>query len=151
MIGDWFGADAAWCIPFEREARRKYRSRLALSQAVGHLTYTLVDIEVPGDAARHRLEIAFFRNPFYDTYGQPPQNAPLVRAWPLRESKHRFRGGALCLWQPDDPQERRWTSELGLYALIELAIRHLFMELHWLATGGRRGGEWILEDAPHGR
>lgn len=151
MLGDWFGTDAAWFMPFERDARRKYRRRLLIKQGVDRLTYTLDEVEVPGDSDRHRVEIRFYRDPPYDTFGHPPQDAPLVITWPPRVSKHRFQGGALCLWHPDDPQERRWTSSLGLLTLIELAIRHLFMELHWLATGGPRGGEWILEDAPHGR
>jgi hypothetical protein len=65
-------------------------------------------------------------------------------------SLHRFGDNALCLWQPRDPPERRWTSKLGLLTLIELIRRHLFLELHWRKTGGQRCGVWLLEDAPHG-
>jgi len=57
---------------------------------------------------------------------------------------------ALCLWYPLDPEERRWTSSKGLLDLIETVRTHLFLEHYWRLTGGEQGGQWLVEDAPHG-
>ncbi len=76
---------------------------------------------------------------------------PHVHAKPGAASKHRYPGDdALCLWNPRDPPDRRWTSDKGLLDLIEIVRRHLFLENYWRATGGHRGGQWLVEDAPHG-
>jgi hypothetical protein len=147
---DWYGVDPVWRILFERDAKRAYRDRLRVVMRADRLVFTLVDVEVPGDRERHELQAGFYRHPPYETYGQRPEDAPLVTACPDRPSKHRFANGALCLWHPHDLPERRWTSDHGLRSLLELATRHLFLELHWAATGGPNGGVWLLEDAPHG-
>jgi hypothetical protein len=34
--------------------------------------------------------------------------------------------------------------------VIDLARDHVFFEDHWRATGGRRGGEWLGAEQPHG-
>ncbi len=65
-------------------------------------------------------------------------------------SKHRNPDGSLCLYYPRDPIERRWHSELGLATLLELIAEHLFAEVRWRSTGGDNGGEWVLDEAPHG-
>jgi hypothetical protein len=87
-----------------------------------------------------------WEQPPYDTFGLAPRDYPRVFTSLHRPRKHCFPDtGALCLWFPDDPPARRWTSEHGLRLLIEIVRRHLLLEQHWLLTG-----EWAIEDAPHG-
>jgi len=51
----------------------------------------------------------------------------------------------LCLWDPNDPEELRWSWEDGLEEYVRIVARHLvYEEFH------RRHGEWPVEDAPHG-
>ena len=58
--------------------------------------------------------------------------------------KHTFGGNRLCMWYPDDPDERKWHKEDGLLKLIDTAVMHLFKELYYRETG-----EWLGEEAPH--
>lgn len=64
----------------------------------------------------------------------------------LGSSKHRNGPTELCLYYKDDPPERRWTEELGLLRLFDLARRHVTAEYVW-----RKTGRWPTEEAPHGR
>jgi hypothetical protein len=147
---DWYGLDASWFYPFERDARRRYRKRLSVQHGADVLTYRLRGLDVPGDDL-HDLTIAFYRRPPYNTYGRKPEDSPRVHTSVRRDSKHRMPSDdALCLWFPHDPSDRTWTSSQGLLVLIELAARHLLFEREWLETGGHRGGRWPVEDAPHG-
>lgn len=61
-------------------------------------------------------------------------------------SKHRNGPAELCLYFEDDPPERRWTEELGLLRLFDLARRHVTAEHVWRETG-----RWPTDEAPHGR
>ncbi|MET0522405.1 MAG: hypothetical protein ABW156_10610 [Jiangellaceae bacterium] len=93
----------------------------------------------------------YYADPPYPTYGLPAQDFPKVFAKPGATSKHRYRhDDSLCLWQPQDPTESRWTSDKGLLDLIEITRRHLVLENYWRETGGEHGGIWVLPDAPHG-
>jgi hypothetical protein len=58
--------------------------------------------------------------------------------------KHTFGHNRLCMWFPDDPDERRWQRSDGLLKLIDTAVVHLFKELYWRETG-----EWLGDEAPH--
>lgn len=150
MMFDWYGLDAAWFYPLERDARRRYRKRLGVHHGVGVLTYRLRELDVPGDGV-HDLTIAFYKMPPYNTYGRKAEDSPRVHTSVRRVSKHRMPSdGALCLWFPHDPPARQWHSEHGLLVLIEIAARHLLYEREWLETGGPCGGVWPAEDAPHG-
>jgi hypothetical protein len=71
-----------------------------------------------------------------------------------RKSKHRnppFEDGVfgksaeLCLYYRQDPDERRWLPEHGLFGLFGLGRIHLANEYEW-----RRSDNWPGEDAPHG-
>lgn len=150
-MSEWYGVDPCWFVPFERDAKRAMRRHISTDVTVlDQLTYTVRDLEVVGDDVDHGVTIRFHRDPPYPTFGQAQEDCPRVTSSPTLESPHRFGDDALCLWQPQDPPECRWTSRLGLLALIELVRRHLFLELHWRKTGGRRRGVWLLQDAPHG-
>lgn len=88
---------------------------------------------------------------FVSSAGLPRERAtPEVHAYPLdgwsRTWRHRNPDGDLCLWYPDDPPTIRWTVSEGLPALLLLIQRHLIAE-----EGCRRGLDWPVEDAPHGR
>ncbi|MQA86677.1 MAG: hypothetical protein GEV03_19090 [Streptosporangiales bacterium] len=151
----WYGAAAAWWAPLERDARRRcgpaLRHRYGYDYGEGHrLVYLLSGLDVVGDPDPVDVTITFYANPPYPTYGLPPQDSPRVHAKVNATSKHRYPDGALCLWYPLDPPDRRWTSDKGLLDLIEITRRHLFLENYWRATGGHHGGEWLIEDAPHG-
>jgi hypothetical protein len=115
------------------------------------LTYELSGLDVIGEPAPVNVKVRFYENPPYATYGQGPRDFPRVHAKPGASSKHRYSDdGALCLWHPLDPEERRWTSAKGLLDLIEIIRTHLFLEHYWRLTGGEHGGRWLVEDAPHG-
>lgn len=51
----------------------------------------------------------------------------------------------LCLWDPHDPEEIRWSWDDGLEAYIRIVARHLIYEELW-----RRTDLWPVEDSPHG-
>ena len=51
----------------------------------------------------------------------------------------------LCLWDPRDPPEIRWSWEDGFEEYLRTVARHLIYEEYW-----RRTGEWPVEDSPHG-
>ena len=61
------------------------------------------------------------------------------------ESPHRYEDGALCMWYPRDPLERRWSYGDGLHALLGQIAVHLVKEHIW-----RRTGEWPGAEVPHG-
>jgi hypothetical protein len=146
QLAPWYGLDAVWRVLLERDARRTFGDALRHTATHNELTYQLDDLDIPGDSQRRSIRITFHAQPPYPTYGQRPQDFPRAHATPHAPSKHRYPDDdALCLWQPLDPPDRRWTSDQGLLVLIELIRRHLFLELQW-----RQTGTWILEDAPHG-
>jgi hypothetical protein len=60
------------------------------------------------------------------------------------ESPHRYASGALCMWHPTDPPERRWIARQGLVALLDLAVLHLFREAYWHEVR-----VWPGDQAPH--
>ena len=137
----WYGVQPAWWAPLERDARRRFGSALRHAYHRGSLTYELSGLDVIGEPAPVSVKVRFYEDPPYTTYGQDPRDFPRVHAKPGAPSKHRCsHDGALCLWHPLDPQERRWTSAKGLLDLIEIIRTHLFLEHYWRLTGGEHGG-----------
>ena len=61
------------------------------------------------------------------------------------ESPHRYEDGALCMWYPRDPLERRWSFGDGFHALLGQIAVHLVKEHIW-----RRTGDWPGAEVPHG-
>jgi len=148
--GFWYGQDPAWRIPLEAAARRRYGSDLRATLTPRRLTYDLAGLQITSRADLVPVRIEFGADHSVHHYGLPAHDYPTVRADPGAKSKHRNPDGTLCLYYPGDPPERRWTCELGLLVLLNLVAEHLFAELHWWATRGSHGGEWILDEAPHG-
>jgi len=144
-MGWWYGATPEWCLPLERDARRRFGPLITWRYERDRLTYWIRELEIAGDTDLVTLEIRFYRKPLYPMWGQRPEDFPRVFAKPGERSKHRHIDDALCLWYPYDPPERRWTSDKGLLDLIEISRRHLFMEAYW-----RDKKVWLLDDAPHG-
>lgn len=60
------------------------------------------------------------------------------------QSPHRYDDRTLCIWYPLDPEDRRWVSDDGLLALIDITRIHLFKEAYWRETG-----LWVGAEAPH--
>ena len=60
------------------------------------------------------------------------------------ESPHRYDDGTLCMWFPRDPDERKWTFDLGLLDLLDTVVGHLFREAWW-----REKGEWLGPEVAH--
>lgn len=148
--GTWYGLQPWWQIPLEAAARREHGRQLQLLVHPDRITYRL-PVEVRGRRDLVEVTIDFHAQPPYDCYTLPAQEYPRVFAVPGASSPHRMPAdGALCLWYPHDPPERRWRPAHGLLALIDLARDHVFFEDHWRATGGRRGGEWLGDEQPHG-
>lgn len=147
----WYGVQPSWWAPLERDARQHFGDALQHTYDQGSLLYELAGLDVIGEPDPIDVRIRFHSNPPYPLYGQRPEDFPRVHAKPGVPSKHRYRfDDALCLWYPLDPEERRWTSSKGLLDLIEIVRTHLFLEHYWRLTGGEQGGQWLVEDAPHG-
>ncbi|GAA3272792.1 hypothetical protein GCM10010493_58360 [Streptomyces lavendulae subsp. grasserius] len=150
-MGIWYGVQPAWWAPLERDARHRFGDDLRHAYGRGRLTYRLNGLDVIGEPVPAPVTVRFFDEPPYPAFGQRPRDFPRVYAKAGAASKHRHGADdALCLWQPYDPEERRWTSSKGLLDLFEIVRTHLFMEHWWRLTGGDDGGEWLIEDAPHG-
>lgn len=116
------------------------------------IEHTGLDVPARRDPVPVRIE--FHEDPNRNTGGLPPEDYPRVLADPGATSKHRFRDDSLCLWFPEDPEERRWKHADGLVTLLNTVRNHLFFEDHWRATGGfggpgQREGEWLGDEAPH--
>ena len=69
---------------------------------------------------------------------------PAVVADGPNESPHRYGDKKLCMWHPEDPEDRRWVFADDLLSLIVLTMIHLFREAWWRDTG-----EWVGEEFPH--
>jgi hypothetical protein len=141
----WYGAQARWFYPFEREAQRTHGLRLTSHLAKGRrLIYEHSGLEVPG-RSDVPVRVEFYASAPYDTFGLDPQDYPRVFADPKARSKHRMSDDALCLYAPFDPPEDRWTSSDGLLLLLNLVVDHLFSEMVW-----RDSGVWPRPESPHG-
>jgi hypothetical protein len=158
--GTWYGASARWQERLERGLIRRHPGKVSASNnnrgcfepdGSRLRVYKHTGLYVPGREDLVPVRIEFHERPSYQTYGLAPQDYPRVFADPGAASKHRMPGdGALCLYYPDDPPERRWTAPDGLVALLNIVSNHLFCELRWRNTGGADGGVWPLDEAPHG-
>lgn len=114
------------------------------------LRYRVDGLVVPGDLQHHDLRIDFGRGPLGEwALGIAPADYPSVYTSVNRPRKHANADASLCLWASYDPPERRWWHGQGLLVIVEIVRRHLLLELNWWRTGGPRGGEWPVEDAPH--
>lgn len=148
--GGWYGAQDAWRVPLEAQARRRHGANLRLSWGDHAMIYRLSGLFVPGREPID-VRVAFFATPYYDTYGLSPQDYPRVFADPGAISPHRMPGDdALCLYFPHSAPERRWRSTDGLLMLLDLVRDHLFFEAHWRDTALRGKAEWLGGEAPHG-
>jgi len=141
---DWYGADPCFWYPLERDARTQLPERFAVSYGPGVLRYQIYRLDVPGDELQHDLTIEFWKVPPYPTLGLPAEDYPRIFTSVKRRRNHVFDDGSLCVWQPRDPEVRRWTSRLGLLVLVEMVRRHLLLEMDWFVTG-----VWAIEDVPH--
>ncbi|MGY5883435.1 hypothetical protein [Modestobacter lacusdianchii] len=146
----WYGLQPWWQMLMEAAARREHGRDLRVHLEVDLLVYG-VPIEVPGRLDPVPVSVFFFARPPYPCWGLPPEEYPRVIADPDSTSPHRMPGdNALCLYYPLSPPGERWQPKDGLLALIDLTRDHLFFEDHWWATGGKRGGQWLGEEQPHG-
>lgn len=146
----WYGQEPAFQILVERNI--KYiPEKVTRSEATdAELVYTVAGLDVPGDLERHNLEIKFLPIAPAWACGIPACDCPSVFTDIDRPRLHQNGDESLCMWAPFDPPERRWWHRDGLHALVEIARRHLLLEIHWFRTGAIRGGKWAVEDAPHG-
>lgn len=120
-------------LAFDGAARLAY-PRLTWSAKGTHLEYQ-IRVPVPQYGYRElRIEVR----------GRTLPSDVWVYADAPGDSLHRYPDGALCMWYPPDPPERRWLPSDGLVTLIDLAIAHLFREAWWRETG-----YWSGEEAPH--
>lgn len=148
-LGPWFGSDPGWRRPFEAVALRRHAGRLTVTEARRGLTYAHTGVHVPGRPDRVPLRVELWADPG-ETFGLPPEDMPWVFA-DAGPSPHRYPNGALCLFFPGDPPWRRWLSRRdGLDGLLEIACQHLAAEHLWRAMGAQNGGQWVLNEAPHG-
>lgn len=146
----WYAPSAAWRVPFQRDARRRYGSALTAQLGVGALSYRHEGMEIRGRESPVPVIIRFEAQPRYETYGLNPEDYPRVYADADAESPHRMPDGSLCLFYPGDPVDRRWRADLGLLALLDLTADHLYFETYWRHTGGAAGGQWLGPEAAHG-
>ena len=104
-------------------------------------------VDVQGRIARVPVKIIFSPVRWFagDDRIRDGRDFPAVYAGYFPGLEHRFADGALCLYYPRDPEQRRWTSEKRLRALLGLAADHLFFEDVFRDTG-----DWIAPQAAHG-
>lgn len=149
----WYGEVPAFQVRLERDlARIKGISGPVTRHLDEHqLRYEVPGLEVPGDLEIHNITIVFWPDhSLARRFGIPACDYPIVSTDVRRTRKHENSDGTLCLWAAFDPPERRWNHLQGLGTLVEVIRTHLFLEHHWLMTGGPGRGEWIIPDAPHG-
>ena len=58
-----------------------------------------------------------------------------IQAHGLKNLRHVYGDGALCLWHPRDPVERQWRCDKGLVSLLDIVNLHLYKELRFQQTG----------------
>lgn len=114
--------------------RHGVRSRIVRPHPFHRGGFAVAVTVVPHGVPPRRVRISFAR----------AGEVPLVNADGPAESKHRYGGGELCMWYPDDPPELRWARPDPPGELLGLIILHLLREEWW-----RRTGEWIGDEAPH--
>ncbi len=146
----WYGITPSWRVPFQREAKRRYGNAITATLEEGILTYAHDGLEIRGRETPVPVVVRFEAQPKYNTYGLKPADYPRVYADRGAESPHRMPDRSLCLFYPGDPPDRRWTANLGLLAILDLAADHLYFETFWRHTGGARRGKWLGPEAPHG-
>lgn len=151
-IGPWFGVDPAWTGVVEGAALRDHAPHLTVERQRRRVTYRHRALRVPGRPTPADVRIEFWADaPAADTFGLPPEDYPTIWVDTDLSSPHRMPNGSLCLFFPDDPPEKRWIARRdGLDTLLVLVQDHLFAEEVWRLSGGVAGGEWVLEQAPHG-
>ncbi|WP_375401401.1 hypothetical protein [uncultured Amnibacterium sp.] len=93
-----------------------------------------VTLRLP-DMPPRRVTIAFHR---------ATPASPRVFADGPTDSPHRYGDGSLCMWHPDDPEDRRWVPQQGAAALVAEIAAHLIREEWW-----RRTGEWAGDEVTH--
>ena len=82
-----------------------------------------------------KVRIRFTSDPAY-----PPQ----VTVDGARNSPHRYHGGYLCMWYPEDSDNEKWIFSDGLLALLVMTEAHLYREAWWRETG-----EWLGPEVKH--
>lgn len=134
----WFD-DFRKRLLFERGAFEAYPDLRPQRQGSGwtNAKYVYaVRIDVPDfEARRVSVSFAAFSEPGF----------PKIRADGPRQSPHRFDDGRLCVWHPDDEEDRRWVPSDGLVRILDMVALHLFKEAWW-----RQTGEWLGEEHVHG-
>ena len=133
--GPWYGNDVRR-VCFERGAKRHFPTLQGMTCTSGTKAgrhYKAI-IDVPHYEPRH-VEIFFLRS--------APSFAKITADGPTA-SPHRYNTHQLCIWYPDDPDEKRWVFEDGLLILLGLIAAHLFREAWWRETG-----EWLGPEAGH--
>jgi hypothetical protein len=149
----WYGVDPVFRTLVEKNLRdvTGFDAPVRISLDAYRLEYRFDGVQVPGDLDRHDLGVEFRPGTLGGwAAGFAPGDYPTVRTSVERPRKHHYPDESLCLWAPFDSPERRWWHGDGLHVLVEIVRRHLFYELHWWRTGGRKGGVWLGEEAPHG-
>ena len=128
-------------VEFERDAIREYPSLESKYRVLGKnkwkeytLTINLQEYEPRKARIRFRPDSS-----------RPPR----VTVDGTRESPHRYDGGALCMWYPKDPVDKKWVFDDGLLELLVMIEFHLYREAWWRETGGYNCGEWLGPEAPH--
>ena len=130
-----WGRSPAWYLDarerdlFEAAVRHHCPDVEAMIMSKGYVLRFSVDVD---HYERRRIEVVFVGTDV------------AVFADGPRESKHRYTNGALCMWYPSDPVNRRWVHNYGAECLIEVIRRHLFLEAYWRETD-----HWVAEEAPH--
>lgn len=158
--GPWVAAQPFWQLLMDSGARREHPGDITMEFTSSIpprgrsrvLIYRHRGMRVRGLPGRFPVEVQFWENPYYATYGLSPLDYPRVFADFGAPSKHRMPDdGALCLWYPHDPVEMRWVHTDGLAMLLRLVADHLLCEAAWREDGADEVTSiWPSEEAPHG-
>jgi hypothetical protein len=130
----WFD-DIPTVIIFERAARREFAALKHRELRIPRRLIYELPVVIPGYDRERQVRIEF---------PAAPTAWPRITVDGPSDSPHRYGDGALCMFYPGDPVDRRWTLSDGLAALIDTIAVHLFQE-----EDARHGHGWSGEEAPH--
>ena len=124
-------------LRFERGARLRHPdlTASATGRGLGATVSYRVTVQVPEYESR-RVRVTV-RN------GVSPYGVEITADGPS-DSPHRYSDDALCIWDPRDPDELKWTASDGLDELLTHVAMHLFKEGYWRETR-----EWLGPESPH--
>jgi hypothetical protein len=127
---------APWARPgFEAGAEQHYDLTVSVRNPRTGTYKAETNIEVPVYRERYRVRV--------EIHGTTTRVFVDDFPGPLR---HQYPDGSLCMWHPDDPEDRRWTPRSCLLKLLDTVSVHLFRERYYQEHPDEG---WPGDEVPH--